>query len=106
MNIICSFLKDNYISIAVIVTIVFVLLIIISIREWDLNPPKPDTKLVQEVVVETFKNEKGQKENEMGQNEMELLGNKNNAEIKELQTLKLSPSDSFCQNPNHYLEKK
>ena len=98
MNIICSFLKDNYISIAVIVTIVFVLLIIISIREWDLNPPKPDTKLVQEVVVETFKNEKGQKENEMGQNEMELLGNKNNAEIKELQTLKLSPSDSFCQS--------
>jgi len=104
MNIIYSFFKDNYIGIAVIVTIVFVLLIIISIREWDLNPPKPDTKLVQEVVVETFQNEKGKGkemgmgQNEMGQNEMELLGNKNTAELKELQTLKLSPSDSFCQS--------
>ena len=54
MNEFIAFIKENYISIAVIVSIIFVLLLIISIREWDLNPPKPDSKLVQEVVVETF----------------------------------------------------
>ena len=54
MNEFVAFIKENYISIAVIVSIIFVLLLIISIREWDLNPPKLDSKLVQSVTVETF----------------------------------------------------
>ena len=54
MSEIVDFIKEKYVSIAVIVSIIFVLLLIISIREWDLNPPKPDSKLVQQVTVETF----------------------------------------------------
>jgi hypothetical protein len=76
MNEFVSFIKENYISISVIVCIIFALLIIINIRGWDLNPPKPDTKLVQEVVVETFE--------------------QNLAE--EISSMKLSSSDSFCQS--------
>jgi len=76
MNEFVSFIKENYISISVIVCIIFALLIIISIRGWDLNPPKPDSKLVQEVVVETF--------------EQNLT--------EEISSMKLSSSDSFCQS--------
>jgi hypothetical protein len=54
MSEIIDFIEENYISIAVIVSIIFALLIIISIREWDLNVPKPKSKLVQEVTIETF----------------------------------------------------
>jgi hypothetical protein len=57
MSEIIDFIVGNYISIAVIVSIIFTLLIIISIREWDLNPPKPESKLVQEVTIETFATE-------------------------------------------------
>jgi hypothetical protein len=93
MNVFFSFIKENYISIAVIVSIVFVLLIIISIKGWDLNPPKPESKLVQEVVVETFS---------PGSVETFTPGDPNsnpNSDImKEIQSLKLSPSDSFCQS--------
>ena len=84
MNEFVSFIKENYISIAVIVSSIFVLLIIISIREWDLNPPKPDSKLVQSVTVETFTPGGGEQKNE------DIM--------KEIQSLKLSPSDSFCQS--------
>ena len=78
MNEFVMFMKENYISIAVIVSIIFVLLIIISIREWNLNPPKPDTKLVQEVVVETF--------------------SQDDDLTKEISDLKLGSTDSFCQS--------
>ena len=77
MSEIVDFIKEKYVSIAVIVSIIFVLLLIISIREWDLNPPKPDSKLIQQVVVETF---------EPFSTEVEI----NN--------LKLNPSDSFCES--------
>lgn len=76
MNEFVMFIKENYISIAVIVSIVFVLLLIISIREWNLNPPKPDSKLVQEVIVETFSQDL----------------------TKEISDLKLGSTDSFCQS--------
>ena len=78
MNEFIAFIKENYISIAVIVSIIFVLLLIISIREWDLNPPKPDSKLVQEVVVETFSLDQDL--------------------TKEITDLKLGSTDSFCQS--------
>jgi ascorbate-specific PTS system EIIC-type component UlaA len=55
MSKILYFISENYVSIAIIVSFIFTLLIIISIREWDLNPPKPQSKLVQQVVIEAFK---------------------------------------------------
>jgi hypothetical protein len=83
MNELILFFKENYISIAVIVSVIFTLLIIISIREWDLNPPKPDSKLVQSVTVETFTEGESSIKKEA---------------LKEIQSLKLSPTDSFCQS--------
>ena len=41
-------------KIAIIVIIVFILLVIINIKGINLNEPKPESKLVQQVVVETF----------------------------------------------------
>jgi hypothetical protein len=87
MNQIILFFKENYVSIAVIVSVVFALLIIISIREWDLNPPKPESKLVQSITVETFSSGSVDKE-AVFKNEI----------MKEIQSLNLSPSDSFCQS--------
>ena len=49
-------IKENFLSIAIIVVVVLLLLVIIKIKEIDLNPPKPESKLVQQVVVETFSN--------------------------------------------------
>ena len=74
------FIKENYVSIAVLVSIIFALLIIINIIGWNLNPPKPESKLVQQVTVETFD-----------------TYDENNI-IKEIDNLKLSVSDSFCQS--------
>ena len=54
MTEIVDFIKENYVSIAVLVSVIFSLLIIISIIGWNLNPPKPKAKLVQQVTVETF----------------------------------------------------
>jgi len=54
MSEIVTFIKENYVSIAVLVSVIFSLLIIISIIGWNLNPPKPELKLVQQVTVETF----------------------------------------------------
>lgn len=87
MNELILFFKENYISIAVIVSVVFALLIIISIREWDLNPPKPDSKLVQSITVETFA---------AGLEDKETI--LKNDIIKEMTSLNLTPTDSFCQS--------
>ena len=81
MSEIVDFIKENYVSIAVVVSVIFALLIIISIIGWDLNPPKPESKLIQQVTVETFDNDE-----------------QTSSMIKELDNLKLSPSDSFCQS--------
>lgn len=82
MSEIIDFLKENYVSIAIVVSIIFALLIIISIIGWNLNPPKPESKLIQQVTVETFDN------NEDDQKDI----------IKEINNLKLNPSDSFCES--------
>ena len=82
MNEIVAFIKENYVSIATLVSIIFALLIIISIIGWNLNPPKPESKLVQQVIVETFDN------NDYDEKSI----------IKEIDNLKLRLSDSFCQS--------
>jgi hypothetical protein len=77
MSEIIDFIKENYVSIAVLVSVIFSLLIIISIIGWNLNPPKPELKLVQQVTVETFDN---------------------NDITKELDKLNLTFNESFCQS--------
>lgn len=84
MSEIVDFIKENYISIAIIVLVIFSLLLIISILNWDLNPPKPESKLIQQVVVETF--------------DPQNMKESNNDEITELNNLKLNPLDSFCES--------
>lgn len=49
-----DFMKENYKMIAVIVIVVIFLLVIIEIKDIEMNPPKPESKLVQQVTVETF----------------------------------------------------
>jgi hypothetical protein len=91
MSEIVAFIKENYVSIAVLVSIIFALLIIISIIGWNLNPPKPELKLVQQVTVEAFE------PLIMDNNNNNQNSDKNNIS-KELDNLKLNPSDSFCQS--------
>jgi hypothetical protein len=54
MSEILEFIKENSLIIIVIVVVVLLLLVIINIKGIDLNAPKPETKLVQEVTVETL----------------------------------------------------
>ena len=88
MSKIIDFIKENYVSIAVLVSIGFAGLIIISIIGWNLNPPKPESKLIQQVTVETF--------------DKLIMNNINNSDqnniMKEIDNLKLNPNDSFCQS--------
>jgi hypothetical protein len=73
MGNIFDFIKNNYLNILIIVIIVLGLLVIINLKGINLNPPKPQAKLLQEVTVEGFENE-------------------------EFEQLKLKPSDSFCES--------
>ena len=54
MSEIVDFIKENFKMIILIVIVVLLLLVIINIKGIDLNEPKPESKLVQEVTVETF----------------------------------------------------
>ena len=53
MSEIVNFIKENSKEIIIIVIVVFVLLVVMNIRGIDLNEPKEDTKIVQQVTVET-----------------------------------------------------
>jgi hypothetical protein len=80
MSEIIDFIKENYVSISVLVCVILILLIIISAIEWKLNLPKSESKLVQQVMVETFD-----------------TYDENNI-IKEIDNLNLRFTDSFCQS--------
>jgi hypothetical protein len=54
MSEIVDFIKENVKEIVIIVVIVLFLLVLINIKGLDLNAPKPESKLVQQVTVETF----------------------------------------------------
>lgn len=77
MSEIVEFIQENLQMIVLIVMVVFILLVIINIKGIDLNAPKPDSKLVQEVTVETLDMMNG-----------EIM----NGEIK------LNQADSFCKS--------
>lgn len=80
MSEIVDFIKEKYVSICVVVSIIFALLIIITITGLNLNPPKRESKIVKQVTIETFDTA----------DDTNIL--------KELDKLKLNPSDSFCQS--------
>jgi hypothetical protein len=52
MRKILDFITENYVSSVIIVVLVVLLLVIIKIK----NPPKPESKIVQQVVVESLDN--------------------------------------------------
>ena len=54
MSEIVDFIKENAQEIVIIVVVVLFLLVLINIKGVDLNEPKPESKLVQQVTVETF----------------------------------------------------
>ena len=61
MSEIVDFIKDNAQEIIIIVIVVLLLLVLINIKGVNLNAPKPESKLVQQVTVETFMNQLIQK---------------------------------------------
>ena len=77
MSEIVNFIKYNFVSIAIIVIIVLFLLVVIKIKEIDLNPPKPESKLIQQVTVET----------------LGMLDAK-----EETEDINFSPAESFCES--------
>jgi len=54
MSEIVNFIKENVKEIVIIVVVVLFLLVLINIKGVDLNEPKPESKLVEQVTVETF----------------------------------------------------
>ena len=76
MSQIIDFIKENLKMILLIVFVVLGLLVIINIKGIDLNPPKPESKLVQQVTVETFTSSTSFSED----------------------NIVLQPSDSFCKS--------
>jgi hypothetical protein len=79
MSEITDFIRENLKFILSIVFVVLGLLVIINIKDIDLNPPKPESKLVQQVTVETFSS------------------NSTSTSTSEDNTV-LQPSDSFCKS--------
>jgi predicted negative regulator of RcsB-dependent stress response len=80
MSEIVDFIKENFKMIILIVIVVLLLLVIINIKGIDLNEPKPKSKLVQEVTVETFE-----------QNSMQ-------DSQENIEKMKLNMSNSFCES--------
>jgi hypothetical protein len=54
MSEIIDFIKENMQEVVIIVVVVLLLLVLINIKGVDLNTPKPESKLVQQVTVEKF----------------------------------------------------
>jgi hypothetical protein len=109
ITIITTFLQENYLNIAIVVVITLGLIIFFSIKGWNLNPPKQNEKLIQQVTMETMETmEKTQDAEAEAEAEAEtnaLLG-KNNLEyasgndldtLKELTKMKMTQTTSFCE---------
>ena len=78
MSNIIYFIESNYLSIVIIVLVTLGLLVVINIKGWDLNVPKPESKLTQQVTVETF--------------------NDTNMQEASIEDIKLKSVDNFCRN--------
>ena len=82
MSEIIDFIKENSKMIIIIVVVVLLLLVVINIKGIDLNPPKPETKLVQQVTVETLDTMNGSSMEDSNEN---------------IERMKLNPVESFCE---------
>jgi hypothetical protein len=51
MSELMNFIRENYLGIIVVVSVVLLMLVIISVKGLNLNEPKPESKLVQQVTV-------------------------------------------------------
>lgn len=78
MSEIVVFIKENIKEIGIISIFVLFLLVLINITGVDLNEPKPESKLVQQVTVETFETP--------------------NEEIPNVETPIVSSSEIFCES--------
>jgi hypothetical protein len=76
MSEIIDFINENIKEIIIIITVVLFLLVIINIKGLNLNQPKPNSKLIQEVTVEKFSN---------------ILENENGDKL-------LNSSENFCES--------
>jgi hypothetical protein len=83
MSEIIDFIKENSKMIIIIVVVVLLLLVVINIKGIDLNPPKPETKLVQQVTVETLDTMNGSSMEDSNEN---------------IERMKLNPVESFCES--------
>lgn len=54
MSELVDFIKQNYLSILTIIVVVLILLVTMAIKGINLNSPKSESKLVQQVVIETL----------------------------------------------------
>ena len=52
MSNILEYIRENYLNIGIIVTSVIFLLVIIELTGIELNSPKPNTKIIQQVTME------------------------------------------------------
>ena len=71
MSEIVNFIKENIKEIVIIIVVVLFLLVLINIKGLDLNEPKPETKLVQQVTVETFNSGLGENMEDIVQGQTE-----------------------------------
>jgi hypothetical protein len=85
MSKIIDYIKENIIIISIIVFSVLFLLVIIKIKGINLNAPKPETKLIQQVIVETF--------GSLDSNNISMQDSKANIEKMEL-----DPADTLCKS--------
>jgi hypothetical protein len=83
MSEIVDFMKENSNMIILIVIVVLFLLVVINIKGIDLNPPKPETKLVQQVTVETLDTMDGSSMQDSKEN---------------IERMKLNLGKSFCES--------
>jgi hypothetical protein len=79
MSEIVDFIKENIKEIVIIVVVVLFLLVLININGIDLNAPKPESKLVQQVTVEAFS--------------IDSIDSEEN-----IQKMMVSPSENFCES--------
>jgi len=79
MSEIVDFIKGNMQEIVIIIVVVLFLLVLINIKGINLNKPKPESKLIQQVTVETFL-----------KNDIENLDDSDK--------LMASPQDNFCES--------
>ena len=105
ITIITTFLQENYLNIAIVVVITLGLIIFLSIKGWNLNLPKQNETLIQQVTMETMETmEKTQATNTdtetnalLGKDNLNYAGGNDLDILKELTKMKMTPTTSFCE---------